>query len=386
MTEYLKKLDQRIADFNKSGKIPIKGSYLSAAVIALAVSLWILSGYVGANGNTKDNDVQVTQEDALMQVRTVLSHAKPHTKILKVRGFTEAARTVTVQAETVGRVIDVPTREGSRVKQGDVLCQLSMDAREAKHSEAISQANQAKLEYEAAKQLRAKGHRSETQEAAAEAAYKRAEALVKQIELDIERTNLRAPFDGIMDQRQVDIGEYMQVGHPCATVIDDSSMMVIGQVSEKEVLYLQDGQKSEVRLFNGEVVPGRVRFIGVVSDQATRTFRVEFEIANEGGHFREGITSEVFVDVGSQPAHFISPSILILDETGQLGVRIVDDQSIATFKPVTIIDDSRDGLWVSGLPETVEIITVGQEYVTDGQKVETHQQHAEELISKETSS
>jgi len=72
--------------------------------------------------------------------------------------------------------------------------------------------------------------------------------------------------------------------------------------------------------------------------------------------------------MGTVPAHLLPQSVLTLNDEGTLGIRSVKD-GVVEFYPVTIISDSREGVWVTGLPPTVDVITMGQEYVVPGQKV-----------------
>lgn len=75
-------------------------------------------------------------------------------------------------------------------------------------------------------------------------------------------------------------------------------------------------------------------------------------------------------------AHLVAQSSLTLNDEGLLGLRLVDDESKVDFVPVEVIRDSTDGVWVAGLPEAANIITVGQEYVRDGVQVEAHYKEA----------
>jgi len=66
----------------------------------------------------------------------------------------------------------------------------------------------------------------------------------------------------------------------------------------------------------------------------------------------------------------ISPAVLALDDAGQVGVRIVNTNKVVEFHPVQVVRESAEGVWVSGLPPEIDLITVGQEFVADGDKVE----------------
>lgn len=109
-------------------------------------------------------------------------------------------------------------------------------------------------------------------------------------------------------------------------------------------------------------------YIASQADNATRAFPVEIEIPNEDYTIRDGVTAEAVVNIGTAPGHLLPQSVLTLDDEGTLGVRTVEDGVVA-FHPITIVSDTRQGVWVSGLPAVADVITVGQENVSAGQAV-----------------
>ncbi|NOT40089.1 MAG: efflux RND transporter periplasmic adaptor subunit, partial [Alphaproteobacteria bacterium] len=260
--------------------------------------------------------------------------------------------------------------KGDAVRAGNTICELNVDARVAMLNEARATQKQRQLEYEASKKLQQKGFRSDTSVAGDLAQYQASKAQVERMQKELEFTKIKAPFDGVVDDRMVNVGDYLAPGQPCAMVIDQDPFLIVGQVSEKDVQQINIGDKGWAGLITGERVEGKVRFIAKSAEQATRTFRVELEVANKEGKIRDGVTAEIHVNSSVVEAHRITPAILSLDDKGTIGVRIVDAQKKVQFVPVKIVADGTDGVWVTGLPKTVTIITVGQEYVTNGQEVD----------------
>lgn len=352
-------------------------SYILAAAIAFVIGAWILSGQFGGADGVDDETaalrgaVETEQPDTgpLARVRARVFAAEPRITTIDIRGRTEAVRKVEVRAETSGTVVALPLEKGSRVETGDVLCELSLNARDAKLAEAEALTRQRWLEFDAAKKLAAKGHRSETQAAASRAAYDAAKAQLKQIEVELGQTKIVAPFDGVLDERHVEIGDYLAVAAPCATIVDLDPFLVVGQISERDVGKLTVGAPGTAALITGETVDGHIRFIAKTADEATRTFRVELEVPNEGQQLRDGLTAEIRVPSESVPAHRIPTSVLSLNDDGVIGVRILDENDVVRFLKVELVEDSESGVWVSGLPQTVTLITVGQDFVKPGQKV-----------------
>lgn len=349
----------------------IPRSYVVAAVLLVVIAAWVGSGYIvrGEKAQKANAEPKPAAASTDVTVRVRNFQAEQRRAELLIRGETQALRKVEVRAETSGAVAETPADKGQTVSTGDVLCRLKVDSREAQLAQAKAQKQQKWLEYDGSKKLQEKGFRSETAVAGDLAEYEGAKAMVEQMEQQLADTVMKAPFDGIVDDRRVDVGDYMQPGAVCAVVIDQDPFLVIGQVSERDVANVKQGETGTAKLITGEQVSGKVRFVSRASDPNTRTFRMELEIANPSGAIREGVTAEIKIEAASVLAHKITPAILGLSDQGALGVRIVEADSTVRFVPVSVIADGPDGVWVTGLPEKVTIITVGQEFVTPGQKV-----------------
>ncbi len=350
----------------------LRRSYLLALVVAAIIGAWILSGQIGSDSAEIASTAteQDTQTVDMPKVQARIFHAEPRQTSVVIRGRTEAVRSVQVRAETSSTIAALPVEKGAFVQKGDVICRLALNARAAQMAEAEALMRQRWLELDAARKLAAQGHRSETQAAAAQAAYDAARAQVKQREVELSHTRIVAPFDGVLDARPVEVGDYLQVSQPCATIIDLDPFLVVGQVSETEVNLIREGVVGTATLVTGDTVEGFVRFVGKTADPATRTFRVELEIANEAQILRSGVTAEIFIPATETMAHLIPPSILGLDDAGLIGIRILDESNVVHFRTVELLDDGPEGIWVTGLPTSVKIITVGQNYVLPGQRVE----------------
>jgi len=350
----------------------MKRSYLIALIIGAVFLVWIGLGLIfspnGEQQSAQTNGNGAGQEE-LVAVRVSKLTAEPRRTAIVIRGRTEAKRAVQVRAETAGVVAELPVEKGQPVKKGDTLCKISVNARQARLDEAKALLQQRWLEYDAARKLAAKGHRSETQAAASKAAYDAAKATLKQMEVELGNTDIVAPFDGVFDDRAVEVGDFLAVGQPCGLVVQLDPLKVMGQVAEDKVSSLQVGSTGLARLATGEKAEGKIIFVAKTADEATRTFRVEMEVPNPDLKMRSGVTAEILVPGQPVMAHLVPSSVISLNDQGLIGVRIVDDNDRVQFEQVKLVDDTPEGLWVSGLPEMVRLITVGQDYVTRGQKV-----------------
>ena len=185
-------------------------------------------------------------------------------------------------------------------------------------------------------------------------------------EKDLERLEIRAPFEGLLETDTAEIGSLLQPGALCATVIQLDPIKMVGFAPETEVDRIEVGAQAAARIASGREVVGRVTFLSRSADPATRTFRVEVAVDNADLAIRDGQTAEILIASDGAIAHLIPQSALTLNDEGRLGVRLVTTENVASFAPVSVLRDTTEGIWVSGLDEKVSVIVVGQEYVTDG--------------------
>ncbi|MSP49352.1 MAG: efflux RND transporter periplasmic adaptor subunit [Alphaproteobacteria bacterium] len=343
--------------------------WFSLAVVA-SVSGWMASGLFMHHGDGTAGAAPPPPAAApLTKVRVIELTAEAKPIEIVVQGRTAAARKVEIKAETVGRVAEIGAERGARVKKGQLIVRLATDDRQARLEEAQALVRHRQLDFDAGRQLTEKGFRPEFKHAESRAALESAKALLARIDLDIQRTQIRAPFDGVLDQRPVEIGDYVRDGIPIAVVVDLSPAVVMAQISEREVGQIRLGQAGSARLVTGGTAEGVVRYIGAVGDPATRTFKVELEVANPEGRIVEGMTAELRLPVAQTYAHALPPSVLTLDDLGRIGVKLVVEGDKVAFVLAQVIAGDSERVWLTGLPKTARVIAVGQEFVKDGERV-----------------
>jgi len=363
-----------------------------------------------AGGDTGTDAAAVTGE-SVVGVVAIRSVAQTIDSAVILRGRTEAARQVTVASETSGLVISEPRRKGAVINAGELLCELDPGTREASLAEArarlaeaqgrvpeaeagVLEANarvrEAEINLNAAQRLAEDGFASETRLVSAEAAMEAAtagverarsavssaqagieaaQAAVASAEREIDKLAITAPFSGLLETDTAELGSLMQPGAPCATIIQLNEVKLVGFVPEAEVSKVNVGAMAGARLTSGDEVQGRVTFLSRSADELTRTFRVEVSVANDDLAISDGQTAEILIASDGRTAHLIAQSTLTLDDDGVLGVRTVGEGNVVQFMPVTLLRDTAEGVWVADLPETVDIITIGQEFVVDGVQV-----------------
>jgi multidrug efflux system membrane fusion protein len=368
-----------------------------------------------ALGSTETGASVIEEAPDRIGVVAMPSQARQIDTAVQLRGRTEAARQVEVQAETSGRIVNTPLRKGALVEAGQVLCRIAPGTREvalaeararlreararipeaaARVEEAESRLAEAQINDRAAQSLSQSGFAAETRVAAAAAAVssaraqvetaraglegaqsavQSAEAAVAAAETEIERLAIEAPFGGLLESDTAELGALMQPGQACATVIQLDPIRVVGFVPEAHVARVALGAQAGAELVSGQRVTGEVTFVARSADPQTRTFRVEITAANPDLAIRDGQTAEIAIEAAGAEAHLLPASALTLDDSGRLGVRTAQagaEGDVAAFVPVELIRDTPRGVLVTGLDDEARVIVVGQEYVTDGVPIE----------------
>ncbi|UWR06076.1 efflux RND transporter periplasmic adaptor subunit [Ruegeria sp. B32] len=358
-----------------------------------------------SDAGSEASDASAVQAVGVVALR---STAREIDSAVLLRGETKAIRQVEVLAETTSTVISEPKRKGTFVEAGDLLCELDPGSRpaqlaqakaakleaesrvpeaEARLEEAHARVAEAEINLIAARKLSETGFGSETRRIAAEAemstakagikaaeaelkateaGIEAAEAAVSAAELELDRITIEAPFQGLLESDAAELGSLMQPGSLCATVIQLDPIKLVGFVPETEVNRVTVGAPAQAQLVTGLQVEGRVTFLSRSADDTTRTFEVEVTVPNPELLIRDGQTASIRIAAEGAKAHLLPQSALTLNNEGQLGVRTVGAGNIVDFVPIRLLRDTADGVWVGGLAETVDIIVVGQEFVTAG--------------------
>jgi multidrug efflux system membrane fusion protein len=334
-------------------------------IVGVFALYFVVSAVLGGHGHAAKASAPADTTPTV-QVSLLQPQMRPDT--VAMRGRTQAARTVSVRSETAGVVAATPVREGSFVRAGQVLCKLKVDARQATLDQAEANLRSKQLTQKASAELAARGFRSPTQLLADQANLDQASASVRQAEVALNQTDIRAPYAGVFNERDIEVGGYLAAGGACGVVIELDPLKIVGDVPETEIGKVKLGAPAHVVLASGEKIDAVVYYIAKDADPQTRTYPVELIARNPGSAVRSGLSAEVRIDAGQIDAHLVPASSLVLDSAGRQGVRYIGSSGLVAFAPVKVLDETSQGVWVSGLSGPVRVITVGQAYVSEGQR------------------
>lgn len=278
--------------------------------ILVPIILWMASGLF-----KNDSVVEAEEKSEFFSVQTILSKAEEYQPLIKLKATTKSEARIDVKAKTSGEVVKIGAIQGQFINKDEILCSLGV--------------------------------------------------------VELNRTEVKAPFAGYIEQI-VKPGNFLERGQVCATIIQLDPISFIAGVPEYDINKVRIGQNVGVKLVTGQTIKGKLTFVSKSASPDTRTFVVESQIPNPEGSVKDGLTANMTIEIDKVMAHKISPSILLLNDEGKLGIRIVVENNVAIFKEINILEDSEDGLWVTNIPNIVEIIVQGQGFVEDGQKVITN--------------
>ena len=274
--------------------------------IFIPILLWMISGLF-----VKDAVKNEVPKNDLFTVGTLLSEAVSYQPTIKLKATSRSEARVDVRAKTSGEVVKIGSTQGNFIEKDSILCSLGV--------------------------------------------------------VELNRTEVKAPFSGFIEQI-VKPGNFLERGQVCATIIQLNPIIFVAEVPEFNINKVETGQDVDIRLVTGEFINGKLTFVSKSASPSTRTFKVESQIENKNGLVRDGITAEMTIKTKLVMAHKISPSILLLNDGGKIGIRSVEND-IVKFHNITILEDSESGLWITGIPKELELIVQGQGFVEDGQKV-----------------
>lgn len=342
---------------------------IAAAILAVIVLYFGARSLMRGSISSEVTPPAVAGPAPVAEAIVLQASSQIHELRVTSKGRTAPDKSVTVKSGTAGTVVSTPVREGTFVKQGALLCALDVEARSARVKEAEAARDAARVDYEAAVSLAAKGLAPVNREAAAKAQLDAAEAAVNSAKVELGRTQIRAPFDGIFERRLAEAGDYLGPGSACGLLVDMSPVIVSAEVTDAQAGLLQTGMPASVLLADGRTFPAKLRYVARTASGQTRTFPVEAELETGDATVAAGVSATLTVPAGKVPATLIARSLLTLSDTGELGVRHVMADDTVHFAAVRVIDEAPEGAWVTGLPDKVTLVAMGQDYLADGVKV-----------------
>ncbi len=341
--------------------------WLGIGLVAVLLVGWL------ATGESPQPASKAVERQEAVRVGLTNSRAEPIKRVVTLQGHAEPEQIVRVRAKTGGDVIETPVKEGAIVAAGDLIARLDMTDRQARLSEARAAEREARGDFEAADRLADQGFQARLQVERARAALEAARARVAAIELEIEHTRVVTPIGGVLNRQIARRGDFVAEGDPIAEVVENDPLRAVVQIPQHRVTEITEGQTARVTFFDDMVREGVVRYVSALADERTRTFLARVRVDNPDRDLPAGTSVTVAIPVEQVRAHGVTPALISQDGDGQLGVKVAekdDGEWRARFIPVKPVRADARQVWVTGLPDEVHLITLGQGFVRDGDRLD----------------
>ena len=352
----------------------INRSWLLSLVMAVAVAVFLMSADV-TNINSSKHEAMISPNPERTIPALPSVHAKQYPqqvthRTLTLYGRTQADRVVTVSAEIPARVVAVHSKRGELLAEGENIVQLREGSLKAELQSAKAQLKQAEQEYQSTQSLFKKNHMSENDLTIQEVVVAQAESALKQLQVQWGNTRIKAPVAGILNDRFVEVGDFIDTGKPVAEILDLDPLVITIDVPQRDVSAFSVNDKAQIRFINGKTAIATIRYINRQADSSTRTFAMELMIPNPDLSIPAGLSVEADLFMDQVAAIEISPALLTLSDKGEPGLKWVDRDNRVRFSSITIVKNSSDRLWLTGIPQHARIITRGQGFVRIGDEVQ----------------
>ncbi len=346
-------------------------SILTSIVLTTVTALWLMSGAIGKQDDwvKPDKNTIGQKPPTLFRVQAEDLVAKSVIKELHLQGQIQAIREIDLKVEIEGRVLALTSYRGQRVDKGSSLLQLSINGKSASLLRARAELDLRQAEYRANKTLKKQGLISQTTFLKSQAELAMAKASVKEMEVALNNTQMNAPFAGIINALNVEVGAYLNAGETFGNLVDDSAALITADVPQQYRDKLNLDMPVVASLLDGKQIKGRISYLSNEADPQTRTYRLEAKLTNDNTLKIFGQSAAITVPFEQVLAHRISPSLLELDTEGDLQVKALNKENKVTVYPVKIVKSQLKTLWISGMPESVRLITIGHGFVSPGQIV-----------------
>lgn len=340
-----------------------------ASVIVLPVL------FVACGTSDAKQDVEA-QSMAAVTVRVQEVRPTRFSDLLLVPGTVEAYQDVQLSPEEGGVVKEWMARKGQWVKQGDILCILNDDVIKANYDAAFAQYKIAELNYEKQKNVYDENVISELQFKSAMYNRDAAKAQADLMAARLERTRLRSPIDGVLNERFREAGEFAPPAVPLAHVVNVGAIKVLADVSERYAGSITVGDEATVipDAFPLDSLKGRVIFVGAAVSTSNRTIPVDIAVSNPGRKLKPDMITRVRITRSVRTDAIAIDQNLVQQVDRDRNIVYVEVNGKAEERTVTL--GARQGNMIeitAGLKPGDRLIVSGYQLLVAGQTVTIEQ-------------
>jgi len=337
--------------------------------IIVTILLIMFAGCADSSGS--DNDDSNQTEELSVYVKTKPLQLVSFVDNIYVLGTAKAFQHAKLSSDEGGKIKMFVNDKGSYVNKGDVILIIDNDILKAN-------LNAAKAEYEKAESTFVRQEIVYKQQVTSEltflnSKFKRdaAKANYELIKARYDRTFIKAPFAGIVDQKFAEIGETVMPGSPIVFLVSMNKIKVVAGVPENYVNMVKKGSKVEVifKDLDDEKYYSKVTYVGHTISTNNRTFPIEIKLINRDGKIKPELSAQIFIEKAKYENVFVIPEETLTETDLGPAVFIAKD-GIAEMRIVDIISRSKNEIAIKGgLKDGENLIVVGFQNLVNGEKV-----------------
>lgn len=317
-------------------------------------------------------------------ITTITSKEEVFRHYLEVQGNVKTKQNILVYPEIPGILEHIYVKEGQRVSKGQVLAKIADGGLAQQVAQAKASAQLAKTTYERQNRLWNQKIGSEIQYLQAKTAYESQKNIVAQMKKQLAKSNVIAPFSGVIDDVLKEAGAVVAPGQGSELfrIVNLENMYIEAEIPESHIVNVTKGKTVEIYFpVLEKTVQAKIRQVGNFINPANRAFKIEIGVSNSSGDIKPNLTAKLKInDYTSKKAILIPQSIISENAKGQQYVYLASDKQdnkYAIAKKTIITTGKTQGDFIEVL-ETIasgaEIISEGARSVNDGQKVEIKNQ------------
>ncbi len=306
--------------------------------------------------------------------------------VLSGIGSLEATRQVLVPAEVDGRVAQILFTPGETVKAGQLLVVLNDAPEQGELARLQAQARNARALLERTRRLVPLQAATREQLDQAQADYEQAAGDIRRVQALIEQKRVKAPFDGMLGVRRVNLGQFARAGDPLVSLTDGSSMYANITLPEQALGALRVGQPVTITVdaHAGREFPGQVTTVEPQVDPGTRTVRVQALLANADGALSAGMYAHGRISLPDRPGVITVPETAVsYSAYGDSVYVVAAPEAGAAAGPTVRQAYVKTGERLRGRVVVTEGLDAGDRVVTSGQ-LRLHNGAAVEILPEDT--
>ncbi len=338
-------------------------------IIAMTTGLIMATGCSKSEAGDGEQAAAEAPRLSNVEIRTV----RPTNlmEYIMMPAFSEATHDVTLSSEQGGKLLELRVDRGDVVRKGAVLARVGTDIYAAHLKEAQANFKLKKAALGKAIALFERESISGMQRLKAQVEHDAAEAQAEMAGTRLERSVIKAPFAGRIDERYVDQAEMVSPGGQVLRLVDNSRMKLISELSERDVIFAREGITAEVHFdaLEDTTFLARLTFVSATAATSSRTYRCEFVLDNPQGLVRGGMHARVKMLKSEHNQVIVLPQSALVETENGRNVFVLDG-NIAVRRDVTVGASNQGQVVISqGLRASEQVIVSGQRDLVDGQQV-----------------